>query len=633
MAFRFRRSVRILPGVKLNLSGSGASFTFGPRGLHYTVGAKGKRLTAGIPGTGLSWSQYTPHTNQNPTPSHRTLPAYPVHSTFSPEPSSGLRAIKSASAEHITSLSTSELAPILNAASERLSIAPVTLIISVALFVFTLLQSNSTLTSFSALSAATCFSVVYFLDRYRSSVRVTFAPEGISARITEALHEAFTELTHAAMAWAVTAQGSTSDWKRNAGATRLNDRKRTYFGFGTPRCLRSEVAFASFKSGTEELYLLPDATLLITNGKVASVSYRDLHFEHNTVRFIEEDSTPSDTAIVDYTWRIVNKKGGPDRRFRFNSQLPVCLYGELSLQSDSGLNCKFQISKSSAADTLAKMLSALKTTATELPKPVTYIRQPKRWPTFAFLSLFMLLCAVQIIWLQESDFRQGSNSATASKPQQSAQALAKQPGVDTFYKKSEVVPGALTRAPIPLRTTPIPSTPTTTLPVEDVRSDSLETAYLNSPENFRRLQARLQEFGYLQGRTNGWDSASRIALREFKTVNGLGGDEFLDERTQKLLMFGNAPRKQQTYIGAWSENTCEPNAQSDIIISSRRAVSSAGGACDFSNIKASGLNWSMITTCTNSGEKWTAAIRLAVFDGKLIWTGRDGSKTSYVRCQ
>src|ERR1700676_3154279 len=65
MGFRFRRSVRILPGVKLNFSGSGTSVSLGTRGFHYTLGPKGTRVTAGIPGTGLSWSQYSSHSKNH----------------------------------------------------------------------------------------------------------------------------------------------------------------------------------------------------------------------------------------------------------------------------------------------------------------------------------------------------------------------------------------------------------------------------------------------------------------------------------------------------------------------------------------------------------------------------------------
>lgn len=55
--FRFRRSIKILPGIRWNLNKGGSSFTFGRRGYHYTVGNKGSRTTVGIPGTGISYTQ------------------------------------------------------------------------------------------------------------------------------------------------------------------------------------------------------------------------------------------------------------------------------------------------------------------------------------------------------------------------------------------------------------------------------------------------------------------------------------------------------------------------------------------------------------------------------------------------
>jgi len=53
---RFQKRIKILPGVRLNLSKSGASFSFGGRGLTYN--SRGK-ATIGLPGTGLSHS-FTP---------------------------------------------------------------------------------------------------------------------------------------------------------------------------------------------------------------------------------------------------------------------------------------------------------------------------------------------------------------------------------------------------------------------------------------------------------------------------------------------------------------------------------------------------------------------------------------------
>lgn len=57
MALRFRKSFKLAPGVRMNLSGSGASWTVGPRGASIGIGKRGTYLNTGIPGTGLSARQ------------------------------------------------------------------------------------------------------------------------------------------------------------------------------------------------------------------------------------------------------------------------------------------------------------------------------------------------------------------------------------------------------------------------------------------------------------------------------------------------------------------------------------------------------------------------------------------------
>jgi hypothetical protein len=51
--FRFRKSVKIAPGVRLNFSRSGVSTTVGVRGFSVNTGRRGTYLNAGIPGTGI----------------------------------------------------------------------------------------------------------------------------------------------------------------------------------------------------------------------------------------------------------------------------------------------------------------------------------------------------------------------------------------------------------------------------------------------------------------------------------------------------------------------------------------------------------------------------------------------------
>lgn len=59
MALRFRRSIKLAPGLRLNLSKSGLGLSAGIRGLRVGLDPRGRTYTsAGIPGTGLSMRQY-----------------------------------------------------------------------------------------------------------------------------------------------------------------------------------------------------------------------------------------------------------------------------------------------------------------------------------------------------------------------------------------------------------------------------------------------------------------------------------------------------------------------------------------------------------------------------------------------
>jgi hypothetical protein len=59
MGFRFRRSIRLLPGVRLNLSKGTPSISVGPRGFTTNIGKRGVRNTIGLPGSGLSYTTPT----------------------------------------------------------------------------------------------------------------------------------------------------------------------------------------------------------------------------------------------------------------------------------------------------------------------------------------------------------------------------------------------------------------------------------------------------------------------------------------------------------------------------------------------------------------------------------------------
>jgi hypothetical protein len=79
MGFRFRRSIRIAPGIRVNISKKGvSSVSIGKHGATLNVGKTGVHETIGIPGTGLAYrTDNLAKSNEQPAqpPAQRPSPA------------------------------------------------------------------------------------------------------------------------------------------------------------------------------------------------------------------------------------------------------------------------------------------------------------------------------------------------------------------------------------------------------------------------------------------------------------------------------------------------------------------------------------------------------------------------------
>jgi hypothetical protein len=80
MALRFRKSFKLAPGVRLNVSKSGMSWSLGPRGASVSIGKRGAYFNASIPGTGLS--ARVPLGQTSPRPQQQLPPSTPVTVTM-----------------------------------------------------------------------------------------------------------------------------------------------------------------------------------------------------------------------------------------------------------------------------------------------------------------------------------------------------------------------------------------------------------------------------------------------------------------------------------------------------------------------------------------------------------------------
>lgn len=76
MGFLFRKRIRILPGIWLNLSKRGTSTSFGGKGLTVNIKDDKVRTTASIPGTGLSYRTTSKGTANNSAPTRTGIPGW-----------------------------------------------------------------------------------------------------------------------------------------------------------------------------------------------------------------------------------------------------------------------------------------------------------------------------------------------------------------------------------------------------------------------------------------------------------------------------------------------------------------------------------------------------------------------------
>jgi hypothetical protein len=94
MGFRFRKSFKVAPGVRLNMGRTGfASMSVGPGGMKMNVGKRGVRTTVGIPGSGLSYT--TTSSSRAPAAQKpRASVPLPVQITAGPRPPNAHKLLK-----------------------------------------------------------------------------------------------------------------------------------------------------------------------------------------------------------------------------------------------------------------------------------------------------------------------------------------------------------------------------------------------------------------------------------------------------------------------------------------------------------------------------------------------------------
>ena len=207
--------------------------------------------------------------------------------------------------------------------------------------------------------------VAYYYDKLRKTAVLLYELDEEVEPLYEALHHAIAEMGACKKVWHIEAAGKVYDKKYHAGADSLVKRKSTFITKREPPFVRTNISVPAVGVGKQTLFFFPDRVLVFENNAVGTVSYGDLRLNVYTSQFIEDESVPKDSVIVGKTWKYVNKRGGPDRRFNPNPEIPIVQYEYVSLASESGLSeliCLSCVGKSGffekALGELAKVVKA-----------------------------------------------------------------------------------------------------------------------------------------------------------------------------------------------------------------------------------------------------------------------------------
>ncbi|MQA98269.1 MAG: DUF4236 domain-containing protein [Streptosporangiales bacterium] len=318
-----------------------ASLRAGP--FRFTMSRAGMGVSAGVPGFRVGAGPRGHYVHMGGGAVHyRSMNGAPVradHPYVPPGPTSSpvvTHDVTGASIQQLVSVAPSELLSQLQAAARRIAIWPFATVL--------LLIASGFLGKWAwLLLGIGAFGVIWLAlrDRATRSVVVMYDVNDEAARRFDDIVEAIGGLQRLGGFWHVTAAGSvrtTHQYKVNAGASTVLARQAASAHMKGPKNLVTNVAIPTLTAGSRSLHFLPDRVLIREGNRFADLPYQQLCVTAHPITFIEPGTVPRDGRIVDMTWRFVNVKGGPDRRFKNNRQIPVMEYGRLTIFNQYGLH-------------------------------------------------------------------------------------------------------------------------------------------------------------------------------------------------------------------------------------------------------------------------------------------------------
>lgn len=362
---RFRKRAKLFPGVHLNFSKSGISTTIGVPGASINLSKQGTHLNTGIPGTGIYDRKKIGERAGKKERINNEEDVDTGSRYLNTQEEKG--AIKTNDAETTTTKGLESLKEtLLECYSERLDLKQ------------EIKKGKFQLTIATVLLAISYLLIVGFFVKWfkinRESrkeyledlreqlegcyVNIDMEVDGeIEDKYLELL-DGYKTLLTCSKIWDITSALAIDRKKTRSAASTSVTRKLVKFGFSNIdiiKCRYDALHFENANGG--QIYIYPAFIAIVdSRKKFGLVDIRELDFSFHRQRFVEEERVPPDAEVVDETWAKVNKNGSRDKRFKDNYRIPICLYGEFTLTSKTGLNEAYSLSSYKKCENFAQTM-------------------------------------------------------------------------------------------------------------------------------------------------------------------------------------------------------------------------------------------------------------------------------------
>ena len=318
MGIRYRKSINLGKGFRINMSKTGPGFSWGGKGFRITRTANGNiRGSAYIPGTGIGYQKDF----GNP---HKKITGKKDQPAKSKSESKNSSFYKS----DIGSIHSSDMADVVAATNKNRTykyVAIALIIIGLLLIIVNPL--------FAILAVLGVILAIY--NKNNQTISLDYELSDDAKEELEVTNNLLKGIMESDAVWLVSEveEARAGDEER----MRIIDRTPINFYKGTDEAIEANVDTYTLDAGKLKLIFLPDAIFIKQNGKLAAVSFKEVDINLATALFLEDSKIPNDATVLGKTYAHTNKDGSPDKRYKDNPEMTLVEYGVLSIFNHPGL--------------------------------------------------------------------------------------------------------------------------------------------------------------------------------------------------------------------------------------------------------------------------------------------------------